>query len=336
MRFFRRESPTVEGGDFWAWWTGASDRIARAIETGGFDAKLVAEITRAVHAVDPRLAWEFAPGHASKHALCVSPEGDAEVRPAALRWLASAPAPDATWEYHAARQASPKLVGLEIGGVRLDLGAMRALADWDPRRRRVDVRLWHAAFLSAAEAIRVQASFLFLDKLLGEDDVERWIGRVDATDAASGGGTPAELKSEVERRSNEPATDTWVLGQRARADGSVEIVMADVALKHIDHPFADQHVTIRIPIEGGGMPDGAMSDKLNREEDRLAGLLPGVATLAGRTTAPGERVIHFVTHDLAGLHAGIDAWAQALPPWRIKVVNQRDPRWAFQRELGIG
>ena len=142
MRLFRRaESETP--ADFWAWWPGARDRVASAIETGNFHPTLIEEVSRAVRGVDPRLAWEFAPGRTAKHALCVTPEGNAEVRPAALRWLAGAPPVDATWEYHAAPQASPSRDVLEVGGRRLALSEMRGISSWDESRQRLDVRLWH-------------------------------------------------------------------------------------------------------------------------------------------------------------------------------------------------
>lgn len=335
MRFFKRGGDEPPTGAFWEWWAGARDRVAHAIDTGGFDARLIAEVSKAVSSVDPRMAWEFAPGGASKHALCISPEGNPEVRPGALRWLASAPPSDATWEYHASRQASPTLRTLEIGDIRLDLNDMRAIASWDASRRRIDVRLWHPAFERAPEPLRQQASFLFLDNLLGEDQVERWIGQLDVLEAPIDGRTPGELKAEVARRAAEPAGDTWVLGQRTGPAGQVEIVLADAALKRIDHPFADQRVVITVVLEGGGMPDKALADTLNAEEDRLVEHLKGVATLAGRTTSPGARVIDFVAEDLDKVRFGIDAWALDLPPRRIKVAFQHDPDWSFQRDLGV-
>jgi hypothetical protein len=335
MRFFRRgdAEPT---SDFWAWWAGARDRIANAIETGSFDAKLIDEVSRAVRGVDPRLAWEFARGRQARHALCVTPEGNAEVRPGALRWLAAAPPADATWEYHASRQASAGGGSShEVGGRRLELDGMRAISSWDETRRRIDVRLWHDVFADAPEPVRQQIAFLFLDNVLGEDDVERWIGQVDLLEAPAGGKTPDELKAEVARHAAEPAVDTWVLGQGTTPNGRPVIVMADAGLKRIDLPFADQHVSIRIQIEGGGMPDSALADTLNAEEDRLVRALSGAATLAGRTTSPGERLTHLVAEDPDRVKAGIDAWAKDAPEWRVKVDFEHDSSWEFQRELGV-
>ncbi len=335
MRFFKRggSEPDV---DFWTWWAGARPRVEQAIETGSFDRKLVDDMSKAVQSIDPRLAWEFSAGRRSKHALTISPEGNPMSRPAAVAWLAAAPPADATWEYFASRQPSNSTEGaFEVGGKHIKVSDMRAITAWDPTRRRLSVRLWHPVFGDAEEGLRQQVSFLLLDDLLGEDEVERWIGQIDVLDAPISGRTPDELRAEVARRAAEPAAGTWILGELADHRGQVTIVMADAALKRIDLPLADQHVTIRIGIEGGGMPDDALAETLNAEEDRLTGLLDGVATPAGRTTTPGERVIHFVAEDLARVRAGIDAWATDAPDWRVKVDFQHDPTWEFQRELGV-
>jgi hypothetical protein len=107
MRLFKRgpgnrEPPT----DFWSWWSRDRDRISEAIATGRFDRSLVGDISRAVSTIHPAMAWELAPGHVAKHAFCVSPEGNAEVRQAALRWLATAVPADESWEFHASKQAA--------------------------------------------------------------------------------------------------------------------------------------------------------------------------------------------------------------------------------------
>jgi len=335
MRFFRRDSSTPV--DFWEWWSGAADRLAQAIEAGAMDKGLIDEITRAVRGIHPQLAWELAPGATARHALCISPEGRADLRQVALRWLATAPAADATWEFHASRQPSPSLAVLEIAGQRFDLSEMRAISSWDTRRRRLDVRLWHPGFERAAEQVRLQLGFLFLDNLLGEDAVERWIGQIDFLEAPTGGRTPDELRADVDRRTTEASNDadTWVLGQ-LDGPGGPAIVLANSALKRIDHPFADKHVSIGVVLEGGGMPDDALAAELNREEDDLVARFGDVAVYAGRATRPGMRTMHFAAEDTDRVRSVIDAWAQDLPPRRIKVNFADDMDWTFRRELGIG
>jgi len=183
------------------------------------------------------------------------------------------------------------------------------------------------------------------DTLLGEDDVERWIGVIDLLEAPSGGRTPAELKAEIARRSVESAGDErWVLGTRERPDGQTEIIVADASLKRIDHPFADHHVTISLVLGIDRMPNDAEAEVLNAEEDDLLPRLAGLATYAGRTTAPGVRTLHFVTESFEAMRPVIDAWAAPLPDSvlpgsparRLKVNFERDMDWAFRRQLGLG
>lgn len=344
MRLFRRGPSEPESTDFWSWWTTGRERVAAAIAGGAFDERLVADISRAVKAIHPAMAWELAPGRVAQHAFCVSPEGNAEVRQAALRWLASAPPADATWEYHASKQAAPKLMGLEVAGQRFDLEEMRAIASWDEARRRVDVRLWHPAFATAPDALRLQVGFVFLDNLLGEDDVERWVGEIELLEAPTGGRTPDELKAEVERRKGEPAGDeSWVLGELREPNGAVAIVLADAALKRIDHPFADHHVTIQHLYGADRFPTDAEAETLNAEEDDLLRRLGDVAVYAGRVTTPGSRTLHFVAADPDAMRPAIDGWAstlpdelsEGLPQRRLKVNFEQDMDWSFQRDLGI-
>jgi len=346
MRLFKRGPAEPEIDDFWAWWPANRDRVATAIATNGFDDRLVKDISRAVSTIDPAMAWELGPGTAAAHAFCISPEGNPALRPAALRWLADAPPPDATWEYHASKQPAPSLSGLQVGGATFDLGATRAIASWDAVRQREDLKLWNPGFPSAPAGVRIQVGFIFLDNLLGEDAVERWIGEIDLLEDPTGGRTPAELKAEIERRATEAAGEEhWVLSQRELPNGQVEIILADAALKRIDHPFAGRHAIIRIIAKDNDrwLPNAAEGDVLETEEHDLIRRLEGLAVFAGHTTAPGQRAMHFVAADTDAMRPGIDGWAADLPDRigddgparRIKVDFETDMTWAFQKALGV-
>jgi hypothetical protein len=345
MRFFKRDSAASDAPiDFWSWWSSGRDRVAQAIDSGGFDDRLIGEISAAVDTIHPAMAWELAPGRTAQHAFCISPEGNAEVRQAALRWLASAPPPDATWEFFASKQAAQRLMGLDIGGRPFDLEETRAIASWDAARRRVDVRLWHPRFTEAPEPVRLQVAFVFLDSLLGEDDVERWVGQIDILEASSGGLTPAELKAEIERQKAEATGDeTWVVRDVRNPAGEVEIVSANASLKRIDHPFHDHHVTIAVVMGIDRMPNDAEASVLNAEEDDLLGRLGGVAIFVGRSTGAGVRTLHFVAEEPDRMRPAIDAWAAEIPDAlaegqpqrRLKINFDRDMDWTFQRELGL-
>ena len=345
MPLFRRGPSLPEIGDFWTWWPANRDRIAAAITSGGFDGRLIEDISRAVRTIDPAMAWELSPGRSAQHAFCISPEGNAALRPAALRWLAAAPPADATWEYHASKQAAPSLTGLKVGNATFDLQAMRVIGSWDETRQREDVRLWHPGFAGSPEAVRIQVGFIFLDNLLGEDAVERWVGQVDLATDPIEGMTPAELRAEIDRRAADaPADHPWIVAERRLPNGQVEIISADAALKRIDHPFADRRAIIRtIAADDQWLPNAAEAAVLDAEEDDLVRRLDGIAVFAGRTTSPGQRVMHFVTEDTERMKPSIDTWAAELPDSigdggparRIKVDFGNDVDWTFQKELGV-
>ncbi len=66
------------GAEFWNWWPGARDGIAKAIVTGAFDDRIVKDINKQVQRVHPQMAWELQPGSRSAHAFCLSSEGNPE------------------------------------------------------------------------------------------------------------------------------------------------------------------------------------------------------------------------------------------------------------------
>lgn len=316
-------------GAFWSWWGGAGASIAAAIVEGRSDT-VVSSIAERVAAIDPRLAWELTPGATAAHALVVSPEGDPEVRPIALRWQARAPAPDDTWEYHASRQPGARGV-LEVNGTQVDLDAMRAITSWDETRELLDVRLAHPVFASLNEQGRVRIAFLFLDGLLGEDTVERWIGALDAVTGSIGGRTPDELRAEVERRAASATGEGWVLAQR---EAPPAVITANAALKRIDLPFADHHLAVTIDAGLQRLAgDQAAADRANAAQDRLSAALAGVAVDVGRVTEADRRVIHYVTDDGARAKAIAEAWSAGERALKARVTLERDPAWRFRSQL---
>ena len=331
------------GKEFWKWWPSARDRIAASIVNGTFDNRLINEVNKNVRRVHPEMAWELQPGRQASHAFCLSSEGDAERRQFALRWLGNAPKPDATWEFHASKQPAKSLMTLMVGGVAFDLEEMRAATTWDETQRLIHVRLWHPRFADVDEQLRMQAAFLYLDHLLGEDDVERWIGAIELFDAPSGGRTPAELRAEVARHAAEPAGASWVNGERNRPDGQVELIIANAALKRIDYPFHDTWVWVQMLWGAERYPTDSEAPVLEAEEDDFLQRMGDRAVLAARVTVPGSRTWHFVTPDFEKMRPAIDGWAAAipdqltpgLPQRRLKIDGGSDVQWSFRRELGL-
>lgn len=336
MPFWKR-GPKVDRAEaiaaFWSWWAGSSARVASAIESGAAES-VVSEISDAVQAIDDKLAWELAPGQTARHAFVVSAEGDLAVRPVALAWRAAAPSSDGTWEFHAARQPGPLGV-LRVGSTDVDLAGFRAISSWDANRERVDVRLWHPALQSAPDQVRHQVAFLFMDNLLGEDDVERWVGSIDALDEPIEGRTPDELRDEVRRQAAGATGESWVLA--TREDGrNRALILVNAAIKPIDHAGSSHHLTVTVERGVEQLANSGEAPELDTAEDALVAALEGDGVVhIGHVTENRRRIVHFVCADPGPARATAEAWAAANRRFGPRVDVSDDPHWGFRREFGL-
>src|SRR5215212_21992 len=175
MGLFRKREPAAEPHPITAFWTWWADQ-GRSVDPHQ-TSSATEELTRRVTAIHPDLTWHVGPGTTSQHRLTVSSGGVAEVRPAAERWLRAAPSADATWEFRSSQQADPDALGsvLEIAGHKVDLASIVFRVDPVEEELRVHVGVHHPTFEQLPEAARAQITYLVLDWLLGEDDVERWL-----------------------------------------------------------------------------------------------------------------------------------------------------------------
>jgi hypothetical protein len=338
MRFLRRgageaEQPIEQRLEaFWSWWAGARDAIAADIERGTVAAR-AQEISAAVDALHPKLAWELSPGSTAKHALVVSPEGNAEFRPIALRWAASAPPPDDTWEYHPSRQPGPPQT-LEIRGTRVSFSEVRALTSWDDSRELLDVRIWHPALDGLPSEVKGQIAFLFLDNLVGEDDVERWTGAIDADPEAADGITPDSLRDEIRTRAASSTGDQWALIEARDGRDDPVLIRLHSSLKRIDHPYAGHHLQVVLERGFDAARNTEEREAIDAAEGELAPALAGVAVEAAHITDRRRRVTHFVCEDADRALAIAQAWAGRYRKWDTKAMVEADSGWAFRRSYG--
>ncbi len=331
MRFFKRggeDNLDARLAAFWVWWAGARDDIAHDIPIR-LVARHAGAISAAVDAIDKRLAWELGKGQSSQHMLVVTPEGNAEVRPIALAWLQSAPPADATWEFRASRQpGEPKT--LVVAGATIELSEVRVIGIWDESREVVDIFLWHPAFEPLADTARQQIALLFLDNLLGEDDVERWIGAIEIDPSGLEGGTPEELAAEVRRGAATATGDAWALAEGTDAQGNPALLRYNASVKRIDHPFANHHLAVTVD---GGLDHADDQDRrrlVMTAEEQLDTDLVGTAFAIAFITEAKGRTMHFVCEDPDRASAIAREWASLYPELSPKIVVESDPRWRFR------
>ena len=177
-----------------------------------------------------------------------------------------------------------------------------------------------------------QVAFLFLDWLLGEVDGERLIGEIEATDRPIEGMTPDDLRTEVRRRSEQTDEPSWVLGQRS--DGA--LVVANAAVKPIDHPFHANRLTITVDRGMEHMAGTDIKADIEAAEDRLVeALAPAGVVELGRVTESRRRRSFLMCRDGAAARSIAGAWADAEHRWKATVDVRDDAGWTVRGELGI-
>jgi Family of unknown function (DUF695) len=321
---------------FWQWWSSVKDHVAAAIANRTLGkSPLVGYISTAVHNLNRDLAWELGPGRTSQHNLTVTAEGNLLIRRLAAQWLAAAPPPDPTWEYHDSRQPSSHL-HLEMAGHRFAPEDFAIASTYDENRERFGVVLFHPEFGKTDDRLALQAAFLTLDQLLGEDDVERWIGTIDAAKSRPPGAASLDqFKQSVEQARDSATGDHFVLGEGTSRDGKRVIIATNEALKQIDHLDHVFHLKVTIALrapDANGFPGDEESRHLNAFEDQLEAALGDNAVHIGRATWAGRREIHLFVRDPAAASATVDAWRQQVQPWQATREIAYDHEWSAAKK----
>lgn len=323
--------------DFWRWWQSeGAEGFAHAIGSGGKFGKLPDRITERVTAIHPDLVWELAPGQVSQHALCVSAGGDWRARPTAERWLKSAPPPDGVWEYISARRADPDVAehSLTFAGTEVLVGDMRLRLDIDEGRQLINVGCFHPRFPELPDGAREQLKFLVLDWTLGEDEVERWVGTIEALEETPADGLPLDALPEAVRalaaRQDE---DGWVVLEGTTPVGTLLLISVRRPLRWIDYPLYDRHLAFTVSFDTArddGMPEADALDRLRALEDDLVDRLEGRALLIAHETAEGIRTFRlYADSEDESVIADSRAWASE---HSATFTGTLDPGWrAVQR-----
>ncbi|WP_117210092.1 DUF695 domain-containing protein [Allorhizocola rhizosphaerae] len=317
--------------EFWRWWSRTRNEAAAAIQSGGA-AGLADAFSERVHAIHPGLEWELMPGRAAAHALVVTAAGKPELRAVAHRWLAQAPQPDAVWEYHCVRIADPAVFTstLQVGVVKLELAKLGYAIAVDRQRSQIDVSCYHPAFAELPEEAQAQVTFLSLDWLLGEDNVEIWLGEICWTPSEPPNlRRPNDLKHAVHAIAED---DRWALMTAEDRDGLPLIATVSMPLRPARWPRFDLHVAVVLGYQrfnDGLLPVDESLQALRRFEDYLAGVVGGNGALVAHETHNGQRALHFYVDAQSDARSRIEAAARAWTESRAIVDAALDP--AFER-----
>lgn len=327
-------SPIAE---FWRWWSDIGEALLTAAITDNDFGDVPDQITAKVGAIHPDLQWETSAGRSSEHVLCVTAAGVPELRALAERWLRSAPAANETWEFAAARRRDASVLNamLDFSGTQIELKLARVGIEIDDDRQLLDVSVFHPAFKSLGEDASGRVVFLLLDWLLGEDDVERWLGGIDIVSDDPQGSVPLDsLLDAVDGMAARPLEGDWYLAESTTATGSRLIISARRPLRWIDHPLLDLHTEIRCrfsPQRDDGLPSPEALDVLSDYEDGLLEAVGHRGLLVACETFDGQRVFHVYTDsEDQNSRDIIDTYRGA-----VKAVKKHfiDPSWKRVRQF---
>jgi hypothetical protein len=320
---------------FWTWWPEARVRITAAIEQRTLNEALIAEITAKVQAIHPKLASELGPGGNARHALCLSPNGDPELRRLTERWLRAAPAADEVWEFHAARRGAPAQFAdarLQMADHTVAIGEMRFTVTLDPHRELMNVTSFHPAFAAMPEDMRGAATFITLDRILGEDTIQRWLGGIRTSAEPLEKGAPLAMLTEAIGLLARDATGERFANLEGQTpDGRPILVTANLALKRIDHLACDTLLAVDVALidpAPDGTPNDTDADALSDLEDELEEMITGDAAYFGRETAHGRRALQWFVAPDHPVRPALEAWAARHADRDVRVTWTPDPRWA--------
>lgn len=335
MGLFRRNSPqpaTHPVTAFWSWWNDEGQGLNPHEQS-----RLTDELTERVAAIHPDLTWHFGPGRGSEHRLTVSASGIAEVRPSAERWLRAAPPSGPTWEFRASQEADPDALGqtLDIHDQTLDLSAMTFAVDREEGELRAHIGVHHPAYAALPEGARQQVTYLVLDWLLGEDQVERWVGHVESLASPPAAPTDgATVLATVETIARAADPDEWTLAQWQEQDGTPGIASFRRGLRWLDHPTFDLHhrIVARYRAQPNGFPaDGEALDGLRAHEDSLLATLGTSGILIGHETSRGVRTFHVYTDgEDTNVSEIVTQWVRANG---LTTESTADPSWQRVRHF---
>ena len=319
---------------FWTWWPQAGPRISAAIEARKLDEGLVAEVTGTVQAIHPKLTWELGPGGAAPNAFCLSSGGDPELRRLTERWVRAAPATDAGWEFHPAKRPMPGFADarLQIAEHTVPLGEMRFTVTVDPHRERMNVTSFHPAFAAMPDEMQAMATFITLDRILGEDTVQRWLGGIrTGVEPLAQGAPVAMLIQAVELLARDATGERFTALEGEAPDGRPMLATINLALKRIDHLACDTHVAVDVALRDptpDGMPNDDEAEALSDIEDELEEMITGDAVYFGRETVHGRRALHWFVAPDHPIRPALEAWAARHADRDARITWAADPRWA--------
>lgn len=164
---------------FWRWFQYESKRLASLYDKGQLEL-LSAEINSQLDLVSNKLAWEIGSGSKADHSLTISAEGNPSLRELANSVIRVAPRIQG-WEFYSSKQARGVQSVIRLPNRRTVISTRhwRFVPQEDSELGRIHLTIVDSRLPALDRQTALSAVSIFLDALLGEDEVEEWIGRLN-------------------------------------------------------------------------------------------------------------------------------------------------------------
>jgi len=201
--------------EFWDWFAANRKKLELLYKDRSLE-ELALQLTREIDKIEPQLAWELGPGKREANLLTISAEGNRDLRKIADLVVQMAP-PLKGWEFHSSKppRPAPEVVRLP------ESGETFVTTHWEfvPLERyrigRLDLIIVDDSLAQANREPAIKAVSIYLDEMLGEDTVEKWIGKFEVSNRSTVAGKTkykmTELPDYLEwatNRSKSPLTRT--------------------------------------------------------------------------------------------------------------------------------
>jgi len=173
---------TTPEAAFWRWFVAHQGDVAK-IEKG--DEPIADELADELKKVDPGLTFEIGVGTkttSGTRELIVSADGIQSVFPAVKRLVAAAPSVDG-WTFIAFRPRKSDAFEIEVGGTKISAKSI-TFRVVSKSADKVDIALYIKGAATVDDQVK-QATYLLLDGVVGEYDVETYLGGIDMLPGSS-------------------------------------------------------------------------------------------------------------------------------------------------------
>ncbi|GHC93260.1 hypothetical protein GCM10007079_42480 [Nocardiopsis terrae] len=370
---------------FWDAWPTVRSALADSVESGTpAPAEVSERVTALVREIHPDLDWEVGQAprpqggldeldlspdvdpaklleqlaalddpsgltEAPAYAMTLRPGPSEEARIQSERWFRSAPE-DTEWRFLPVRPADHEQLGNTVSwdDHELDLSHVSVSMRVNQGAGKIEVGVYHPdnMFLSGEARQGVADHVTML--ALGEDEVVRWVGKVESLDERPLDPLPPTSMPAVAKQMGDllGGTDGWVtLHGRLPLQGPVEILLRHPVTRR-DLPALSLFVQVLVPYadaDADRLPEETSVAALSDLEARLAGILGENGALFMQQTAGGQRMYVYYLDPDSGVLPEFENELMDWPEGKVQLRTQMDPKWQqfnlarrpYVRKLGL-